>query len=204
MSTYKLTYFNTEGRAEPIRLILAQAGVQFEDKRVTKEEWLELKPKTPYGVLPVLEFDGKVLAGSKPIARYLAEKHGLAGSNDFENAEIAGILDVLNDFEMLLGAMYFEKDETRKAALHKELSETHLPRYLGIFEKLITENSREEGWVYGPKVTYADLHFFFITDCLIKFGQSLEKYPGIQKLRNTISSLSNIAKWLKQRPQTNM
>lgn len=39
----KLTYFNIRGLAENVRLILAQAGVDYEDKRVTKEEWAELK-----------------------------------------------------------------------------------------------------------------------------------------------------------------
>lgn len=40
----KLVYFNMEGRAELTRLILAQAGVEFEDKRVTREEWMAMKP----------------------------------------------------------------------------------------------------------------------------------------------------------------
>ena len=40
----KLTYFNLRGRAEPSRLILAYAGVDFDDCRVTSEEWQKLKP----------------------------------------------------------------------------------------------------------------------------------------------------------------
>ena len=39
----KLTYFNLRGRAEPSRLILAQAGVQYEDHRIQREEWPALK-----------------------------------------------------------------------------------------------------------------------------------------------------------------
>ena len=44
MPTYKLVYFNTKGRAEISRWILAQAGVKYEDVRITKEQWAELKP----------------------------------------------------------------------------------------------------------------------------------------------------------------
>ena len=40
----KLTYFNLKGRAELARLILAQAEVQYEDCRISKEEWQSLKP----------------------------------------------------------------------------------------------------------------------------------------------------------------
>lgn len=98
MSNYKLIYFNARGRAEVSRLIFAQAGVEYEDKRVAGEEWAKLKPTTPTGSLPLLEVDGKQLTGSGVIARFLAERFGLAGSNDIENAEIAGIIDVLEDF----------------------------------------------------------------------------------------------------------
>ena len=44
MGKIKLIYFNARGRAELSRLILAQAGVEFEDLRITKEEWPAMKP----------------------------------------------------------------------------------------------------------------------------------------------------------------
>ena len=43
MSGIKLTYFNLKGRAELARLILAQAEVEYEDCRIEKEDWPELK-----------------------------------------------------------------------------------------------------------------------------------------------------------------
>lgn len=44
MSQYKLTYFDGRGKAEIIRLIFAAAGVDFEDHRISKEEFAKLKP----------------------------------------------------------------------------------------------------------------------------------------------------------------
>ncbi len=43
MPNYKLTYFNARGRAEPIRLIFAQAQVEYDDNRIEQPEWPELK-----------------------------------------------------------------------------------------------------------------------------------------------------------------
>ena len=40
---YKLTYFPIKFRAEPIRLLFAQGGLDFEDNRIG-EEWTKLKP----------------------------------------------------------------------------------------------------------------------------------------------------------------
>ena len=73
--------------------------------------------ESPYGILPVLHTEGKVLSGNGNIARYLAEKFGefvilfmyiylsiylsiqieLAGGNALENAELYGIIDVMED-----------------------------------------------------------------------------------------------------------
>ena len=44
MPAYKLYYFPSRGRAEMIRYVFAQAGVEYEDVRVGGEEWGKLKP----------------------------------------------------------------------------------------------------------------------------------------------------------------
>ena len=57
MTKIKLTYFDIEGAAEPVRLALALAGKEYEDDRVKFPDWKDLKPKTPYGQLPVMTID---------------------------------------------------------------------------------------------------------------------------------------------------
>jgi len=47
----KLTYFETRGRAEISRLILAQAGVPYEDIRLTQEDWKVYKPSKTFDFL---------------------------------------------------------------------------------------------------------------------------------------------------------
>ncbi len=207
MSTYKLIYFNAKGRAEVSRFILAQAGVQYEDKRITSEEWAELKPTTVYGTIPVLEVDGKQLAGAQVIARFLAERFGLAGSNDFENADIAGLNDVIFDLGLQIVKIWHEKDESRRAPLKKELGETHLPRYLGILEKRAQSSGAPEGWLWG-ELTWTDFNFYQILEFLqLEFLQPmdpdvLKSYPTLTTLKASVESLPNISKWLKERPQT--
>jgi hypothetical protein len=43
MPVYKLIYFKSRGRGEMIRLAFAAAGVKYEDCRLTREEFEELK-----------------------------------------------------------------------------------------------------------------------------------------------------------------
>ena len=44
MEKMKLYYFNLRGRAELARLILAQGGADYEDKRIEREDWPKIKP----------------------------------------------------------------------------------------------------------------------------------------------------------------
>ena len=205
MPTYKLYYFQARGRAELIRWIFTQAGVSYEDIRYTQEEWKEFKPKTPFGGMPVLDIDGKIYGGSGPIARYVAEQHGLAGSNPIENFELATINDVIDDLVIRMMIQYYEKDEKKKEELKKEFNETHLPKYFGILNKRITDNGSSEGWIFGQKVTYVDLYLTLIADMLVTFGggaQVLEPFPAIAKLKATVEALPSIAKWIQERPKT--
>lgn len=42
-STFKLYYFDIQALAEPIRYIFAYAGQKYEDVRVGRDEWVNLK-----------------------------------------------------------------------------------------------------------------------------------------------------------------
>ena len=43
MGKYKLTYFDIRARAEPIRLLFAVAGEDYEDHRVDFKTWPDVK-----------------------------------------------------------------------------------------------------------------------------------------------------------------
>ncbi|XP_064390334.1 glutathione S-transferase-like [Halichondria panicea] len=200
MPSYKLYYFPARARGEVSRFIFKQAEVDFEDVRVGGEDWVKFKPNTPYGSMPVLEVDGKMLGGSGSIQRYLAEKFGLAGSNDFENAEIDSINDALVDLGQQLINRHHEKDEAKKAELGEKLKSETFPKFLGIFEKLVSSNA--SGWIYGSKVTYADFHLYNLMGW-VKMGdaEALDSFPAIKKNMEAVKALPNIAKWLKERPE---
>ena len=203
MASYKLTYFNGRGRAEIARYIFAQAGVQYEDNRVTGEEFGKMKPTLPAGSLPVLEEDGKVLAGSGSIARYLGEKFGLGGSNAWENAQLDSLIGVLNDFSATAIPAFFGDNEERKAEAKKALFEVNIPKYFGILEKRISENNSSDGWAFGNKITYVDLRISITFDQMLPMAPDLaEKFPAVNKLNDAVKSQPKIAEWLKKRPET--
>ena len=74
---YNLHYFGVYARAEPIRMLLTIAGVEFNDHRITMETWGALKHTFPNGQVPALVTpEGKTLNQSQAIVRFLGRKYG--------------------------------------------------------------------------------------------------------------------------------
>ena len=209
MSTYRLTYyavdrcFDVRERAELSRFIFAQAGVKYEDERVDLIEWKKLKPnKSPTGYLPMLEVDGNLLTGSAVIARFLAERFSLAGSNDVENAEIAGIIDVLRDFMLNLVPLFNEDNEELKTQMIAKIEKEEVPKYWGIIEGYYRKNSSANGWIYGDTPTYGDFSIYCASEFVMRYVPNLlQMLPGVTKMRASVEALPRIAEWLKNRPK---
>jgi glutathione S-transferase len=53
----------------------------------------------PFGMLPVLEIDGKLIGQSNSIARYLAKQYGLAGRDEWESLQCDMLVDTLTDLK---------------------------------------------------------------------------------------------------------
>lgn len=52
----------------------------------------------PWGQIPVLEVDGNTIAQSTTIARFLARRFNLVGSNEFEQSKCEELVDSAVDF----------------------------------------------------------------------------------------------------------
>jgi prostaglandin-H2 D-isomerase / glutathione transferase len=92
-STYKLTYMDMPGSAEQIRFIFAYAGVEFTDNRIKYSEIAALKPKIPWGLVPVLEVDGEMIGESNAISEFVARRLNLGGKTDIEQARVNSVGD---------------------------------------------------------------------------------------------------------------
>jgi len=201
--TYKLTYFNVKGLGEPIRFLLSYGGVEFEDHRIDKEEWPQLKPSTPFGKTPVLEVDGKQSHQSAAICRYLAKQFGLYGSSDWEALEIDAIVDTYTDFRLELSKCHHEEDEAVKDKKFATLKNETIPFYMSKFEEVVTKN---DGHFVGGKLTWADIYFVAILDSLNVVAKEdlVEKYPKLKALKENVLAVPGIKAWVEKRPETQM
>lgn len=178
MPKIKLTYFNIEAAAEKVRLALVMTGTEFEDNRISFEDWGALKETTPYGQLPLMEVtedDGSVkkFAQSVAMMRWVARKFDATGT--LYPADPDAMLDIeevigLSDdmvrawqpaLYMGMGrhanyghpAEWAEKDETVKKLRETFIAE-HLPKFMGFYSSKLSATG---AFFCGDKPTIADL-----------------------------------------------
>jgi glutathione S-transferase len=201
MSTYKLYYFNSRGRAETARLIFAAAGQEFEDIRYEHSEWPSHKNEMPLGQMPVLEYDGIKLPQSIAIARFLAKQFHLAGKNNLEQAEVDAVVDTINDLVAKYGPIRWEKDETKKAELLKTFLADELPKHLHNLEVLGKLYGGGGAFFVGKNLTWADLVFHGVGDHILQGdANAFNNYPWLKQNRAEVEKQPKIAEYLKNRP----
>lgn len=217
---FRLVYFDSKGRAELSRLVLAQSATPYDDVRLNFAQWGPFKAagKAPFGQLPVLEVDGATVSQSMSIARFLARECGLMGKTAVEGARIEMVTDQVMDLRTKFGPIVFEKDEAAKAAKFEEFFTTranvysgkpepgHLPTFLKTFEAFLAKE--ESGFLVGGAVSLADLalydHLAGVLAAAKEIGKEgvLTEAPAVAALVARVAALPRIAAWLAARPKT--
>ncbi|CAD6195764.1 unnamed protein product [Caenorhabditis auriculariae] len=204
MVQYKLTYFDLRGLAETARQLFALAGVDYEDVRVDFDTWPEIKPKTFFGKLPILEVDGKQIPQSLAISRFLANKFGYAGKSDMEKAWADAFADQFKDFLMSIGPYFAAKRLGKpQSEIDSILKETVRPAYDDLF-KVVTKRLQKSstGFLLDCGLTYPDLTLAELTFYAQKMGVIDSNYTEVLEHLKKVQSVPQIKKWIEKRPVT--
>ena len=153
-----LTYFDFDGsRGEAARLAMHLAGIAFEDKRIARSDWPALRDQMPYQAMPILEVDGKVIAQSNTINRYVGKLAGLYPKDDWQAAVVDELMDAIEDITYKIGNTFALEGEAKKKA-REALAAGSIPRFLKQFEARLQEGGGE--WFVEKRLTVADLKCF--------------------------------------------
>ncbi|KAK6042591.1 glutathione S-transferase protein [Cooperia oncophora] len=183
MPHYKLIYFDARGRAEVTRQLFLLAGQEFEDVRLSQDEWLKQKNEMPFGQLPVLEVDGKQLAQSHAIARYVGQavwfcRH--AGKTPFDEALVDSVADQYKDFDTATWPFFAVLLGFEKGDLEGQLNNTFNPARDKLFTFLtkFLQNSGS-GYLVGDSLTWADLLVAELDTYSAKIPALYEGFPDV-------------------------
>jgi glutathione S-transferase len=198
----KLTYFDGRGRGEVARQILAYSGQPWEDDRISFAEWPELKPKTPLGTLPVLEYDGKKFSQSVTVCRFLANEVGIAGKTNCEKAMADMIVDTIVDVQIECFKNAFEKDPIENKKQKEKLEKETFPSLL---KKLLAIHQQSPGaYMVGNDLTWADIFLAaFLDQWLAMYHvDGISRFSLLTDLKNKVNECPKIKAYLAQRKET--
>lgn len=227
---FELLYWpGMPGRGEPIRLCFEETGVPYKDvaneakdgiKAVTSRidpdnvgEGGNIPPFAP----PMLRRGNLLISQLPNILLYLGPKLGLVPNEEedpngiyFVNQLALTALDGLSNephdvhHPIAVGAYYEEqKEEAKKKAA--DYLENRLPKFIGYFERVLKSEASNGGeWLYGGKLSYADLVLFHTVDgvsfalprAVAKLKES-GKYDRVFGLVERVGGRERIDKYLK-------
>jgi glutathione S-transferase len=204
-----LVYFAGRGRAEVIRLALAEAGVDYVEHPVGKgsspvngrpTDFAALKASgdLPFEAVPVWEEpSGFRLAQSLAILNHIGRAHGLAGRTPPEAARVDEWLGAFEDVRAELRKLGAAAPEQR-AALRSELRTRVLPRWLGFLDRQLRANRGGAGFAVGEGPTVADLALYYLLELIRdnRMGEAIDRYPALVAFAQRIASRPRIAAYL--------
>lgn len=209
MSKPTLLYFPGRGRAELIRLVAAEAGVDYDEHpvgrgtpplngRATDIAVLKATGVLPFGAVPVWEEPGGFrLAQSMAIANHLARRHGLRGGSAEEEARCDELLGAVDDVRLELRKVHTAAPSER-AELRKQLQEKVLPRWLGDLERLLGPRLQAGGLAVGAALTVADLALWYVLEMIHDngLGAALQACPELSAFFGRIAARPRVAAWI--------
>jgi len=186
-------------------MLFKLAGQDFEDVRVSGEEWQELKKSTPMGQMPVLDIDDTKICQSNAIARYLAREFGFAGKDSIAMAKVDMVVDSIEDVIQKAGPYWAAKTDEEKAEAAKKFVEESMEPGFTKIEAMLEQNNGGNGYFVGDELTFADLTFLNIGGLMVTLMKTdLSKFPKLAALVERVNSSPKIAAWIKERPVTDM
>lgn len=209
-----LNYFAIRGRAEPIRLALAVANVDYEEVTTDFEAMKKGAGTTefPFGQCPCYKDEDleNPISQMDAVVRHIARKHNLYGKNLAEQAMIDMILHGVEDSRTKYAELIYKHqlDEEKQ----KIYIETHCTNstesihgrnggaHFHYFEEIVKRNGSSD-FAVGNSVTIADIGLFDLIDLHCRpcwEGKLCMKtnFPSLYALYEKVKALEGIEKHL--------
>ena len=195
MTDYRVTYFDVDGgRAEPIRIAFHAAGIPFDDRRLSFEEFGTSRDEFRFTCVPTVDIDGQEFTQSNALTRYAGKLAGLYPEDSLQALYCDEAMGAVEDVTFHIGrTMRMQGDELKSA--REQLVQGWLPVYLkGIAELL----ERGGGQYFADgRLTVADLKVAGLIGWLMHGG--LDHIPG-DLVQNLAPALAEHAGRVMQEP----
>ena len=158
MNKIKLTYFDIDGgRAEPTRIAMSIAGIDFEDRRISFSEFGRMRAGMPLSAVPTLEIDGIVYTQSNAMNRYFGKQAGLYPEDPWQAFLCDEVMGALEDVMHATVRTFGLQGEELKSARQRLVDETFTKCLELLRARLEAAGGR---YFSDDRLTVADLKVF--------------------------------------------
>ncbi|KAL1771212.1 glutathione S-transferase alpha-3 [Sigmodon hispidus] len=193
-----LHYFDGRGRMEPVRWLLAAAGVEFEEEYLkTRDDLAKLRNdgSLMFQQVPMVEIDGMKLVQTRAILNYIASKYNLYGKDMKERALIDMYTEGLMDLDEIVLHQPYVPQEEKEANLAK-IKDKARNRYFPAYEKVLKSHGQD--YLVGNKLSRADVFLVQLLYHVEELDPSImANFPLLKALRTRVSNLPTVKKFLQ-------
>lgn len=192
----QLLYFDIRGRAEPIRLLLEEVGVTYEDVQINNDDWPARRGLTPFGRMPVYREGDLEIPETYAILNYLGRRHGLLGTDEQARIRCDVAIEAFRDLGQrmatVFGALTTLSEEARAAFIEKDL-----PEQIAMIEAYYVSNPNKNGYWAGSSLTIVDVAAFHsIEGIKNQFPKILERFEGLGAFLDSFAARPKIKAYL--------
>jgi glutathione S-transferase len=198
------------GKAEAIRLLFEDNGIEYKEIRFTGQEWRQGGLKQEYlekgislfGQVPIVSIGDEHMCQTNAILRHFARVHDLYGNDNAQMYQADLVADGVDDWRKnYVSLVYGDFDNKIGAYLDKDV-----PSTIETFEKILSRSKGQPFFVRSEKPTFAD---YLVLDMLILLhrlqNDCLDKHsaPLLKKFYETMMNRKGIDAYLKsgRRPE---
>jgi glutathione S-transferase len=198
----KITYFAVRGRAEVIRVMFEDLGVEYDERRVGIEEWPAVKASLMFGQLPTYQEGELFIDQSHAIYRYLARKYNLYGDNELQRIRCDIVEEAFVDAQTHIGTFCWRPDF---AAQRQAYETQQLPILMEKLQKLLDLNRGGTSWWVGDRVSFVDfLAWHFLEYVRALSPRTLDRFERLKAAKLRLEARPRVAAYLQssRRPPT--
>ena len=169
-------------------------AIAYEDQQITNDQWITLRPKTPFGWLPCYRDNECEIWQSHAIYRHLARVHSLYGATEAERTRCDVVEEAFADLNTLIGRAPWRPDfdQARGDFIERELSPL-----LDRLERFLCGNPQGPAYWVGASLTFVDFIAVAHLDCTgSMFPEAMAGHAALQAFCDSIASRPRIAAYL--------
>ena len=191
----QLLYFDIRGRAEPVRLLLEELAISYQDQQITLEEWPARKATTPFRRMPVYSVAGQQIPETYAIMNHLGRQYDLLGNSEAAKIRCDVTVEACRDYGNRVANAFGA--QSGPASQRKEFINIVQPALLSDLQNYyLARDSQTIHWA-GDTLTIADFVAFHLLEGLAnQFPETLGEFTALSNFHGEFSQRPRIKSYL--------